>query len=373
MIKQNTSKAPLCISYTEFVDGSQDSLTWYDIMPGNGVRITNDRDPRSAAQVASELLSLDNLEQENLIDLVAVKIMNDCVSIHDFEDWPELAFRMSEVMSNNLTASGSRSIRMRAQRLNFYLQIIIDRKLPEEVTRGVVAETTLQGNKPWDYMRSADGEWWVTSDEENVYYRKHNGTEFHWRLGLPTQIDLQPNGKVAVGSFYTLGAWLGDGCDWEFLEHDEPVVLVFAHKGKTFFLDSVGKLWEEESRRLLAEEIVPQVHFARYFDGVIYVIDNNRFGHVTSFTMDTEAAEHHSVFPVLVCNDLVAFEDGFYLIDKQQGSVFKFAKDWGYEGRMLRFGFERGCLQDPVALRLYGDHLYVVSWLTATLTELKKF
>ncbi|MCT4626534.1 hypothetical protein [Halodesulfovibrio sp.] len=373
MNKESMCETQLCISYTDFVDGAQNSLTWYDIMPGDAVQISGDPDPRTAAQVAAELLSSGNLEQEEQIDLIALKIMNGCASIPEFENWAELAFRMSEVMSNHLTPSGKRSIRMRAQRLNFYLQMIIDRDLPASLTEGVVAETILKGNKPWDYMQCADGFWWVTSDDKNVHYRANDGTEQHWRLGLPTQIDIQHDGRVAVGSFYTPGAWLGDGGEWEFLEHEQPVILVFAYKGKTFFLDYTGKLWEEESRRLVAQDIVPQVHFARYFDGVIYVIDNNKFGCVTSFSLDTERVEHHSVLPVLVCNDLVACESGFYLIDKQQGSVFKFDTNWNYKERMLRFGVERGCLQDPVALRLYDDHLYVVSWLTAHLTELKKF
>ena len=361
------------ISYAEFVDGRQNSLTWYDMLPGDKVQITGDRDLRSAAEVANDLLASETVERQDIIDLLAVKVLNNCSSIHGYAHWSELAFRLSEAMSSNLTASGNRSLRMRAQRLNYYLQILIDGKRKADYTDLVISEITLDGNKPWDYLRQSNGEWWITSDSKNIHHRRNDGSETHWCIGLPTQMDPQPDGRIAICSLYTNDALLGDGDDWESIKHDVPVVLVFEHEGRRFLLDHMGQLWEDQPRRLVITATRPQVHFARYFEGVLYLLDNSDFGHITTISMETGIIERRSVFPVQVCNDLVVSNDGYYLIDKQQGSVFRFSHDWRFESRALQFGFGCACLQDPVALRVQDSHLIVVSWLTARLTELEQF
>lgn len=363
----------LNLSVKEFSNSRQDSLTWYDLLPRQGLEIIGDLDKRTAADIADVLLSLPTINDVELIDLLAIKVLNNCPSIENYPDWFGLSVKISELMASNLTVSGDRSIRMRAQRLNYYLQIVLDRDKDVDWFAGKYTEKTLLGNKPWDYFKSCKGEWWITSDENNVHYLRSDGLKRSWSLGLPTQIDPLPDGRIAIGSLYTNGAIVGDAEGWETISHERPVILVFEHLGRRFFLDSLAQIWEDNPRTLVEPSICKQVHFARYFNGVIYILNNGDFGRITSFNLNTGKAYTYSTYPVLVCNDMVATKNGFYLIDKQQGSVFKFDFKWQFKEKVFKFGDGPGCLMDPVALRLENSKLHVVSWINARLTTFDIF
>lgn len=361
------------IPITEFTAGHLDSLTWYDLLPGDPVSVDGDDDPRSAAMCAAEILDRASLEDESLVDLVALKLLNGCSSTSSFRRWPELANRLSQVLARNLTMTGSRRLRMRAQRLNFYLHAVIDAGRPIEGEELVLSERLLPATKPWDYLRRDGQEWWISSDKLNIHSSAGGGGESHWHVGLPTQIDLQPDGLLAFGSLYTPGAAVTDGRIWETIEHDTPVVLVFVHEGRRFILDHTCRLFIDSPRQLVAQLPRPQTHFARYADGCVHLLDNSDFGHLTVYDMASGHSERISILPVQVANDIAVSPDARYLIDKQQGGVFKFSRKWRFEHRVLRFGRGPARLQDPVSIRLDGDRLLIVSWLTAKLTELKVF
>lgn len=362
------------LDFESFADGRMDSLTWYDLLPGDPVRIQGDNDPRSSVELAELLLSSAHLDDSRIIDILAAKLLNRCPAVRGYDRWSELSFRLSQTMSVNLTATGSRPLRMRAQRLNYYLQSVIDTTAQGiEGVDLVLAERPLQGSKPWDYFRREGEEWWVTSDQDNIHRQRFGAGESHWRRGLPTQIDEMPDGRLAFGSIYTPGAVLTDGCDWESVEHDAPVILVFSHDGQRFLLDHYGRIWADRQRRLITQVSRPQVHFARCFDGVVYCLDNMDFGHLTTYDMVSGETLRMCILPVWVCNDIVAVGDVRYLIDKQQGSVFKFDRDWRFQRRVLRFGRGPGHLQDPVSLRHQSGRLLIVSWLSARLTEIEAF
>ena len=368
-----TQDNQLSLSVKEFIDSHQNSLTWYDMLPGQGFEITGDIDERTAAAVADVMLSLPSIDSVEVIDLLAIKILNSCPSIEYYSNWFELSVKLSELMANNLNASGDRSTRMKAQRLNYYLQMVLDRDKNIDWFNGHYTEKTLWGSKPWDYYRSSEGEWWITSDDKNIHYLGPDGTKKSWSIGLPTQIDPQPDGKIAIGSLYTNGAIIGDRDHWEVINHESPVILVFEYQGRRLFLDVRAQIWEDSPRTIVEHPICEQVHFARYFDGVVYILNNGNFGYITSFDLRTGKIELHSTFPVLVCNDIVATKNGFYLIDKQQGSVFKFDENWQFKDKVFKFGEGSGCLMDPVALRLDNNNFYAISWISARLTTFSMF
>ena len=123
----------------------------------------------------------------------------------------------------------------------------------------------------------------------------------------------------------------------------------------------------------LQRYLVSKCHFARWFNGVLYCMDNSDFGHITSYDFKSGLAIRCSTLPVMVCNDIVVVGKNFYLIDKQQGSVFKFDCEWNFISRVLRFGKDEGCLFDPVSIRYQDGSLQVVSWLSSRLVTLKLF
>lgn len=361
------------ISFADFENGELNSLSWYDLLPGDPVRVILEEETGSAADIADEIL-LDKSEIDcGKLDLLAATLLNQCPSVTEYRRWPELAYRLSQVMSQNLTASGSRSVRMHAQRLVYYLQSIIDAGNSTEGLKYIVTEKPLDAQKPWDYLKLNGNEWWISSEENNLHCLEVTGKKLCWKAGMPTQLDLLPDGVLSVGSIYSEGAILINGSDWEHINHHCPIVLVFEFHGERYFLDHNAELWKYAQNMKVLDAICPQAHFARYFDGVVYVMDNGDFGHITIIKMESLDISRQAILPVQVCNDLAVVDDSKYLIDKQQGSVFKFDKDWQFETRVLNFGRGRGDLLDPVSIRCQNGKLYVVSWLTGRLSELHLF
>lgn len=361
------------VSYTSFIDNDLNSLTWYDILPGDGFSITAVDDPRSAAEIAQFLIHAELQENLDGIDLLAAKVLNGCYSISAFGEWGELAFRLSRVMAQNLHAGGNRDLRMRAQRLNYFLRVMLDESVESANIDLLIAETRLEGSKIWDFMPDVGGDWWLSSDEKKIRYRRTDGQQQFWNIGLPTQIDMLPDGSLCFGSIYTEGALLRQNGEWLEVKHERPVVLIFEHASQRFLLDHDGRLWLDHPKRIYLDSGRPQVHFARYYDGRLFLLDNSDFGHITIINLNSNRITRQTVFPVLVCNDLVKSGQNYFLIDKQQGNVFKFDRDWKCLDHALKFGRGRGCLLDPVAIHECEDRLLIVSWLSARLTELRMF
>jgi hypothetical protein len=61
------------------------------------------------------------------------------------------------------------------------------------------------------------------------------------------------------------------------------------------------------------------------------------------------------------------------LIDKQQGSVFKFDQSFTFLSKILSFGRGKGCLLDPVAIHADTEKISIVSWLSNKLTTIAPF
>ncbi len=360
------------INYRDFAAGQTDPLIWYDLLPGDPVRITGIPDGCSGAELGDALLAAAQPDDALLLDLLTARLLNDTDDLARYPHWRELATRLSRLMCGQLARGGARPLRMRAQRLNYCIQSLLDRARPHAGEPPGLTETPLAGSKPWDCVMHQGARWWLTSDERNVHREDSSGTT-SWRCGLPTQLDPLSDGRLSIGSIYTPGAHLTDGRQWTELKHDQPVPLVFEHDGVLCFLDHAGTVWRDSPRVVLWRTPCSQVHFARLIEGVLYCLDNADFGHLTCCDIDSGAITRHGIDPVQVCND-IAMADGYlYLIDKQQGSVFKFSRDFRFVARALRFGRGPGELLDPVGLRFQGGKLCVVSWLSGRLTELMPF
>lgn len=357
------------ITFEVFSNAALDSLYWYDRLPGDGVSVCEIPDSRSVDQLRDELLSAKELNLAE-IDLLAARLLGRSVPLANHLRWKELAQRLSRAMSEQLTASGNRALRMRVQRLNYYIEALIIDSLSDQ--RLVTSECTLQAEKPWDYVEHLSAKWWVSSGSPNIY-RDDGALLEQWTLGLPTQLDPLPDRRIAAGSIYSNGAYIHDGYKWQVLAHDAPVPLVFEYDSELFFLDHLGQLWRNNPRQPIGSVPCRQVHFARHFNDVVYCLDNSDYGHITTFNMAHKSCKRYSVQPVQVCNDLVVSAQYCYLIDKQQGSVFKFDLNFQFLERRLQFGRKETQLLDPVSIRMAENHLQVVSWLSQKLTQLRIF
>lgn len=361
------------IRYPDFSNAAKDSLTWYDLLPGDTIYIDDIPDSRPIPSLAHCLLHEPAEVAAPTLDVLAARLLNGEGDGVDFTEWPALSIRLSQWMSRNLSARGSRSFRMRAQRLHYAIQSLVDRSDDPEMTQLVLQEETLPGNKPWDQLTHAGARWWISSDDLNVHCRTADEQVRDWRLGMPTQVDCLADGRLAFGTLYTNGAWLTDGARWAPLTHRRPVILVFSHAQNLYFLDHDGHVLSAQHGALIVRIPCPQIHFARCFDHMLYCMDNGDFGHITICDLRSGRSVRQPTWPVMVCNDLTVTPSHFYLIDKQQGSVFKFDREWRYIRRALKFGRGPGRLLDPVSIRHEGDHLEVLSWLSARLTSIELF
>lgn len=358
--------------FSQFVTADADPLTWYDWLPGDAIRVSGIPAGESCEALMRSLLERPEPDDVSRLDLLTARLLDAPPVIDDPVPWRTLAARLSALMCRQLAAGGDRPLRMRAQRLNYCIQACVDRATGDRGPAVVQDESVLEGSKPWDCIDHDGVRWWLTSGEPNVHRDGPDGRASFSR-GLPTQLDLLQDGRLSVGSIYTPGAWLADGETWWHLDHGSPVVLVFQHHDELCFLDGKGSVWRESPRALICRTPCPQVHFARLFGDALYCMDNADFGHVTRLDLGSGEATRLSTAPVQVCNDLVEIGDALYLIDKQQGSVFKFSKDFNYIGRRLTFGRGASQLVDPVSLRAMDGKLRVVSWLTGRLTCLVAF
>lgn len=361
------------ISFAAYAGGKRDALTWYDLLPGDGIAITSIGDERSAEEIAEQMLGANDFADPRELNVLAAKLVNQNQLSGPSETWNSLVSEMSKRMADSLNPGGDRALRMRYQRLVFCLRAILERGIEFDPASHDLTESILPGTKPWDQLRCAGGQWWISSDEQNIHFRDDRGVERHWSHGLPTQLDVLGSEAVAVGSLYSKGAAIFEHGDWSYLAHDAPVVLVFEFDRRRLFLDFRGKLWTDCPRSLFLDCKVQQVHFARCFEGRVFLLNNGDFGHITIVDLEQGTTNRLAVLPVEVCNDLVMFEQAYFLIDKQQGGIFKYDLDWQFEKRILRFGRQFGEIMDPVSIRCRKGRLQVVSWLNGKVSEVDAF
>ncbi len=372
MIHADRDSQPMrALCFEDFVNTGLDSLSWYDLLPGDGASINDIPEAVSIDQLRERLLSTDRLKPLD-IDLLAAHLLGITKPIKPLNSWKVLAQHISRFMSEQLKANGNRSLRMRAQRLNYYIEALIAERPSESDKQLLIAEKNLKGMKPWDFVKHHGATWWISSGAPNIYRDNDNHLE-QWTLDLPTQLDPLPNGDLSVGSLYSNGALLHGVNGWSRLSHPHPVPLIFIRNGTRFFVDRHGRVWRDLPRQQVGQASCKQVHFARYFNGIVYCMDNSDYGNITLFDMEASISRGYSVLPVQVCNDIAVTDEYCYLIDKQQGSVFKFDRCFNFVSRALSFGREEACLLDPVSLRRYRDKLLVTSWLANKVTILRCF
>jgi hypothetical protein len=366
---QDVKQLKQVIPFRFFISQDQNSLSWYDVMPLDGAAVSGIPDQHSISHLRDKLLEAQQPDPNDLNILAALLLgQRGCLRPHDL--WSKLAELLSFWMANELTANGNRLLRMQAARLNYYIETLISDS--EDNRKSILAERNLPGSKPWDYVEYQESSWWISSGSPSLYRQNQQDIQT-WHLALPTQLDPLLDGRLAVGSIYSDGAMLWNGHNWLRLEHSEPVPLVFQYERCLYFLDHFGKIWRDSPRECILSSTCRQVHFARYSGGRVYCLDNSDYGHITIVEMATNSCRRQSVLPVRVCNDITFGVSCYYLIDKQQGSVFKFDQSFTFLSKILSFGRGKGCLLDPVAIHADTEKISIVSWLSNKLTTIAPF
>jgi hypothetical protein len=365
---------PLSMTFAEFSNFDADPLVWYDFLVRR-LEITGLPAAASVNAAASAILAARQQPAHHDLDLLAALLLNR--QAEGAVDWFSLFSAVSACMAGQLQPDGDRPLRMRCQRLAYCIQLRCSRTAPfpqAEEFPLVVDEQILPGTKAWDVRFVGDDLWWVTSDHENVHRRRPDGRIESWRLGLPTQLDVLADGRIIAGSLYSDGCHIrAADASWTHVPHNRPVVTAWERKDGLCLLDADGGLWFAGTGERLALAGIRQVHFARKYGHRLFVMDNSDVGGITIVDLHTLATSRVDLDPVMICNDVLVRGDAVYAIDKQQGLVFKFDKDFVHRQRALSFGPGPGQLLDPVALTLNGGNIAILSWINSKITIIQPF
>lgn len=351
------------------------SFQYYQLLPSDDLALEADWPTVDFRGIGASLSLPGAVEQGNESDidaLVFAMLAHGARPLPDGVDWKSLADRLSLLYARQLKSDGSRALRMKAARANFFLRDLLD--IPIGNT-AVLQEHRFPGGFVWDWLSWNDGEIIADSRSENVHYR--SSPERDWQslsAGLPTQMDIVSAGSVAVTSCYSDGwyKWApGDSVKW--FPHHCPVVLAFDFQGDCFFLDRYGAVFREGCLQPLVRLPVDTVWRARLVDGKVFISDWSEPRRLTVLDTDSWQVSVIDSGPVLLTNDLCKVGETYYVIDKMQGRVFSYDENFVPKSARMSFGKGAGCLYDPITLRFHQGNLCVLSWLTGVLTEISPF
>ena len=362
------------ITFEEFVNNSQNSLSWYDFLTiSEDLRIVNAPSYESVISAYKSIICDFSSDKELIfaLDIFSAYILNSLKcpkSVNNEFDILLTITSVSRLMALNLTALGSRSLRMRAQRLNYLLQSfatshhLISSHSPPNTDNMIVPF-----QKPWDFLFLDELEIFLYSEDSNVHIKKSSSSE-SCSIGLPTQLTMF-DGKIIRGSIYYCGYSVYTDNNIYSVEYPQPILLLFDFKGVVCALSHFGSIYSINSKQVIHKLPLTQVHFARLIDNKLFCLDNSSFGIIYSLCCVTGELFVHNILPVMVCNDICKHFNTYYLIDKQQGSVFLFDESFQYIDRYLDYGYSSNNLADPVAIHSSKDKIYVLSWLTSRITS----
>lgn len=352
------------------------SFQYYQLLPSDGLALEDDWPAADLVGIGTSLSLPGGVERGNESDidaLVFALLAHGAMPLPDGVDWKSLADRLSLLYANQLKSDGSRALRMKAARANFFLRDLLDISMCS--TAAILHERRFPDGFVWDWLPWTGGEIIADSRNRNIHYRP--GPERDWQsvsMGLPTQMDIVEGRRVAVTSCYSDGwyKWTPDDRA-QFFEHHCPVVLAFDFQGDGFFLDRHGAVFREGYPQPHVRLPVDTVWRARLVDGRVFVSDWSEPGRLS--VLDTDGWQISAIDsgPVLLTNDLCKVGETYYVIDKMQGRVFSYDANFVPKGERMSFGKGAGCLYDPITLRFHQGNLCVLSWLTGALTGISPF
>ncbi len=356
------------------------SFSFYDLLPGNGVKVEGAPAAADALALAARLLQTDLLEaSDEALDRFAAVLVTHGHELPPQGEFIELAEATARGFAALIGNETMRPRRMRLTRLSLMLRVVLD---STESTAGVLSNTTLDGKSPWDFIATSgsltDG-WAATCDDANV--RRFDAGVCVWsrRLGLPTQLDRLAD-DLWVGSHYSDGGFIVSSIESAepqvlTIAHSSPLVMVFDFGDERYGLDSRGNLSRFTANRPGAPllQLPGTIHRARVIGDTLYAFNWGQAGVGFQVDLRTLQVVTFRTGDIIVCNDICASGDSLYGICKLQGRVFKMTRDWTPVSTRLGAGTAAGQLLDPIMIRCDGNMLSVLNWFSSRLVQLPVF
>ena len=155
------------------------------------------------------------------------------------------------------------------------------------------------------------------------------------------------------------------------VNHDQPIVLIFKHRDTMFFVDSMGFLYNLESRELVFEFKSGPVSKARKIGSSLYLLNWTETSTLFILSLDQPGVQRISLKDIFIVNDLIMWNDTFYMVDKQQGYLFVYDKNFKLQKKTLGLGRGFGKLFDPVSIRPSNKEgwLSILNWIPGDISS----
>ena len=150
-------------------------------------------------------------------------------------------------------------------------------------------------------------------------------------------------------------------------------MLFFDFDGVVCFIDYRGGIYNSKTLKQLHLVDINEVSKVRLINGVLYMFDWSKAKAIICFDLETHKQELIVLDAILLGNDICSYDDHFYILDKQQGHVFKYDSRFNLADHMLGFGKGIGRLYDPISIRVVGNGFQVLNWVTSKIVTMDVF
>lgn len=356
--------------YKEFMRAlnSEDPFSFYSILPSDLENATTSiSSEKTAALVLSVLKDYPQVQEEPITDLIK-KLIFSFNKPSSNPSYIELANKLSSLYID-LLSSNNRKIRMKVQLLNYCLREHIDAALeaPEDFHK-------TQAFYPWDFLVGDGFELVVDSGRsQNVHFLQKE-QERSYKADLPTQVDFLDKTTISIGSYYSREHSFFCCKTGSITKkiYDEPVVLSFFFKGALFNIKRSGNI-VDENNALFAKIPGSDINRARFFGANLYTMSWQDASKVHVYSMESKTHKDIMLDNVYIPNDLLKHEGMYYIVDKEQGSVFKYDESFKYLEKRHFFRKSQGGIADPVSIRYKDGKFLVLNWLNATVIRIREF
>lgn len=354
------------LTVSQFLNRPLDALSFYDILPTDGLSLVDRPLLAPAGQIVERLCAADADIAEEVLN-EALLVLLDAPLID-----PILAETAAGQLSRlyaGLLAGGKRdrARRMKLQQLNFFLRDILDRD-----AIALACSMPVAGGSPWDWLPMPQGEAMIFSGVNGLRW-SIDGASGSADVGFPSQLDRIDNNRISVGSIFTPGAAILEHGRITEVAHQRPVVLIFDQTGEDWAVCYDGAVVNLGDGSVKLRLDLDQVDRVRLIDGQLLASDWSKPGTILSCVPASGQQNRIAVEPIILLNDICRVNDRYYAICKQQGRVFAFDKSFNCVGTRLSFGRTSGRLFDPLTIRFHEGELHVLNWVTATRVTLPLF
>ena len=314
----------------------------------------------------------DNLFSLNNIDfLTYVLLLNYTDKIKsNILDFTLLAKKYSQKYFDLINTENSNTeLKLKCQRLNYLLQIYLDKDKPKN--QSVLHLDDITYFYPWDIEILNDELVIVVESRDTVRVNNKIVGELSNRNLMITQVDRYDNYLVFNSCYSSYSVTLEISGDQYNVDQDDNCLFTFYYKGLLSKVTSLGKVIVNDIQIGELGELNKAWRF-RVIDNLLFVFDWLKFGTCVVFNMTSGSVKRHVFNEMWIPHDVVGINHYFYFIDKQQGMIFKYDQKFNFIDSLLRFGYGDWQLCDPIGIKVLGENSLVVSsWLSGKISVIK--